>query len=334
MMNDYDTILEELVQRPVGQNWHQFRDIASRFAQQKPQAWLLPLQACRAVGGKREDGLPAATAIAGLQISLVLIDDLLDNELDGRYGQVGDGAAANLASAFQTAATQIVVTSHLPPQIKLAILDCLNQMLTTVAYGQHLDTQNPADEAGYWQVVQAKSAIFFNTAMRIGALAGGAAPETVARLEQLGGLYGEMIQIHDDLNDSLAQPAGSDWLLGRSSLPLLFARTVNHPWQVEFNQLCGTISDPAALAAAQTILIRCGALSYCVACLLERHQKVQTILNKVRLPHPQEIAGLLAHLIAPVQRLRRSLNVSPAFAVTATINGSNGTPATCLDTAL
>jgi geranylgeranyl pyrophosphate synthase len=333
-MNDYDTILEQLVQRPVGQNWHQFRDIAARFAQQKPPAWLLPLQACRAVGGKREDGLPAATAIAGLQISLVLIDDLLDDDPSDQYGRVDAGAAANLAGAFQTAATQAIVASPLAPQIKLAILICLNRMLATVAYGQHLDCQNPADEAGYWQVVQAKSAVFFGAALAAGALAGGAAPETVARLEQWGGLYGEMIQIHDDLNDSLAQPAAPDWLLGRPSLPLLFAQTVNHPRRAEFNQLRLAVCDPAALAAAQTILIRCGALSYCVACLLERHHQAQMILEEMRLPHPEEMANLLAGIIAPVQRLRRSFNDSPAFAATPAINGSNGTPATCLDTTL
>lgn len=333
-MNDYDTILEQLVQRPVGQNWHQFRDIASRFAQQNPPAWLLPLQACRAVGGKREDGLRAAAAIAGLQISLVLIDDLLDNELDGRYGRVDASAAANLAGAFQTAATQAIVAGPLSPQIKLAILDCLNRMLATVAYGQHLDCQNPADEAGYWQVVQAKSAVFFGAAMGAGALAGGAAPETVARLEQLGGLYGEMIQIHDDLNDSLAQPAAPDWLLGRPSLPLLFAQTVKHSRRQRFNRLRSAAADPAALVEAQTILIRCGALSYCVACLLERHHKAQMVLEEMRLPHPEEMANLLTRIIAPVQRLRRSLNVSPAFATTPAINGSNGTPVTCLDTDL
>jgi geranylgeranyl pyrophosphate synthase len=333
-MNDYDIILEQLVQRPVGQNWHQFRDIASRFAQQKPPAWLLPLQACRAVGGKREDGLPAAAAIAGQQISLVLIDDLLDDDPGGQYGQVDAGTVANLAGAFQTAATQAIVAGPLSPQIKLAILACLNRMLATVAYGQHLDCQNPADEAGYWQVVQAKSAVFFGAAMAAGTLAGGAAQKTVARLEQLGSLYGEMIQIHDDLNDSLAQPAAPDWLLGRPSLPLLFAQTVNHPRRVEFNQLCPDVSDPAALATAQTILIRCGALSYCVACLLERHHQAQMILEEMRLPHPEEMANLLAGIIAPVQRLRRNLNVSPAFAATPAINGSNRTPVTCLDTAL
>jgi len=56
-------------------------------------------------------------------------------------------------------------------------------------------------------MVQTKSSPFFGMALQIGALLGGASIETAKRLKELGNLYGEMIQVHDDLSDTLAVPA-------------------------------------------------------------------------------------------------------------------------------
>ena len=80
-------------------------------------------------------------------------------------------------------------------------------MMLATAWGQRLDLMNPGDETSYWAVVQAKSAPCFGAALESGAWLGGADRETALALRALGEAYGEMIQIHDDLQDVMATPA-------------------------------------------------------------------------------------------------------------------------------
>jgi geranylgeranyl pyrophosphate synthase len=107
-------------------------------------------------------------------------------------------------------------------------------MFLSTAFGQFLDVQAPADESDYWQVTKTKSSPFFGAALQVGALAGGGTLETAEQLKKLGCLYGEMIQIHDDMHDSMETPANPDWIQGRSPLPILFASQVKHPEQERF----------------------------------------------------------------------------------------------------
>jgi geranylgeranyl pyrophosphate synthase len=119
-----------------------------------------------------------------------------------------------------------------------------------------------------------------------------------------------MIQISDDLNDSMAVPANPDWLQKRKPLPVLFALTVEHPDQARFLNLYQNISKGNALQEAQEILIRCGAVSYCVDQLLRRHQTIHDILSKTPLPDKSPLDSLIEDVIAPVRKLFETLGVS------------------------
>jgi len=54
---------------------------------------------------------------------------------------------------------------------------------------------------------------------------------------------------------------------------------------------------------SQEILLRCGAVSYCVYQLTERHKKAKKILNAISLVQPEVIASLLDEVITPVHKL-------------------------------
>ena len=209
------------------------------------------------------------------------------------------GKAANFALAFQAAGLDALIGSKAGPKVKMDALNSLNRMMLTTAHGQEMDIQNPADETSYWQVVENKSAPFYGCALHLGALFGEAPTKAAGSLEQLGRVYGEMIQIHDDLNDTMAMPANPDWLQGRKPLPILFALTVDHPDRAKFVELYKNMevvhraaSLANALQEAQEILIRCGAVSYCVDQLLRRHQTTQDILNKIPLPNKAIVTPL------------------------------------------
>jgi geranylgeranyl pyrophosphate synthase len=184
-------------------------------------------------------------------------------------------------------------------------------MFLTTALGQFWDVQPPADESAYWRIVRTKSSPFFGAALHLGALFGGASEGVAAKLERVGSLYGEMIQIHDDLSDTLASPAGPDWIEGRSPLPILFAESVDHPDRSRFLKLRQETADEGALREAQEILIRCGAVSYCVDQLLRRNQAAQEALREIALVRPGLIESLLEELVAPVWKLFDGLEVSP-----------------------
>lgn len=297
---------------PLTMKWSEMLDILRHFVARRPRDWELPALACEAVGGTEEQALPAVAAMASLQISIILIDDLLDDELNGDLKQLGEARIANLAAAFQSLGALAIMPSNVQATIKLAILESIHQMFLTTALGQHKDSQDSqdlADEAHYWQIVQNKSAPFYGTLLHVGALLGGASFDLANQLRQLGCLYGEIIQIHDDLSDSLAVPANSDWTLGRSPLPILFAEVVDHPERTRFRELRRSISDPNALTEAQEILLRSGAISYCVDQLLRRYQKACDQLASIRLLQRSKLEALLTEQIEPVWSLFQSMDL-------------------------
>jgi geranylgeranyl diphosphate synthase type II len=175
--------------------------------------WQLRVLAGGASGGSIEQAIPAAAAIACLRISIILVDDLLDADPRGEHHRVGAPATANLAIAFHAIALDAIARSNAKRETKLAVLCRFNQMMLTTAFGQHKDVQGPKDEEDYWRMVATKSSPFFGSVLYVGALMGGATREDALQIERFGNLYGEMIQIHDDLNDAMAVPANPDWRL-------------------------------------------------------------------------------------------------------------------------
>lgn len=310
-MDIYQSTVDYILTFPTFDAWHEMRAILQRLALAHPRDWQLPIIACQAVGTAPEKAIPASAAVACVQISIILVDDMLDDDPRGEYHRIGYGKAANFAIAFQAAGVDALLGSTARAPVKLEALNSLNRMISTTAYGQELDIQNPSDEASYWRVVENKSAPFFGCAIHLGALLGEANINTADELEQLGKLYGEMIQIYDDLNDTLAVPAKPDWLQQRKPLPILFALSVNHPDRARFLELYQNISIGNSLQEAQEILIRCGAVSYCVDQLLRRHQTAQAILNKIPLPHKGAVDSLITEVIAPVWKLFETMGISP-----------------------
>jgi geranylgeranyl pyrophosphate synthase len=316
-MDIYRSTVDYLLDFPIFESWDEMRTILQHAASTRPRDWQLPLVACQAVCGDAEKAVPASAALACAQISIILVDDMLDDDPRGEYHRIGSGRASNFALAFQAAGIDALVRSGASSSVRLEALDSLNCMMLTTAHGQELDIQNPADEASYWRVVENKSAPFYGCGLHIGTLLAEAEDDITKNLEQFGRLYGEMIQIHDDLNDTMAVPANPDWLQKRKPLPILFALTVEHPDRARFMELYEDISIGNALQEAQEILIRCGAVSYCVDQLIHRHQTAQEILNKTPLTNKAAIDSLIEGVIAPVWKLFETLGISPNVLPTA-----------------
>lgn len=308
-MDTYQSTVDYLLTFPIFDSWHEMENILQRAASTRPRDWELPVITCQALGKSAEQAVPASAALACAQISIILVDDMLDNDPRGEYHLIGNGRAANLAVAFQAASVEALIRSRIDRKAIHEAVNSLSQMMSTTAFGQELDIHNPVDETSYWRVVKKKSAPFYGCAFHLGALFADTTEEVSNGLKRLGELYGEMIQIHDDLNDTMAVPANSDWLQGRKPLPILFAQSVEHPDRERFIELYQNILAEDALREAQEILIRCGAVSYCVDQLLCRHQAAQRILDNTPLPNKGVVDSVIQDIIAPVKRLFDTLGI-------------------------
>lgn len=301
-MDSYREAIRPLISHPIVKNWPELQVVMKRAAAREPISWKLPILASQSVGGNAEKVLPAVTAFTCVHMSILLIDDLLDEDPRGEHKRIGVGRAANLAVALSALASSALLDEGKDGRSELAC-KALADMQVVLSHGQDLDVQNQASEIAYWQVTKGKSAVFFGTALFLGALFGGENLDLAHKLRDFGEIYGEMMQIHDDLNDCLATPANPDWIQGRYPLPILFAEIVEHPDRERFIDLRKRAVEVTALEEAQAILVRCGAISYCVNELVARHARAQGLLNAMRLPYPKPMQTLLDEVIAPVENL-------------------------------
>lgn len=299
-MNIYKTIMDYILNLPVLKAWPEAVILLKHAVSKQPRDWRLPLFACQAVGGTIEQGIPAAASIACALIGILLIDDMLDDDPRGEFQRIGPAQTSNFASVFMAASTQAILRSGVDSGIKLQAVESLQQMIVSVGFGQFLDVQNAATETAYWKVVRMKSSPFFRTTLELGALLGGAPLEVVQEMGKVGFIYGEMIQIHDDMHDSLATPAGPDWIQRRSPLPILYAQNVKHADRRRFLELRQRTLTDDVLGEMQEILIRSGAISYCIDQLLHRYQQALAVSASLNIVHPEKLSVILEKVIVPV----------------------------------
>jgi geranylgeranyl pyrophosphate synthase len=290
---EFEVIRDLVAALPEVAEWPELATTFEKAGGSPRPDWELPLLACQAAGGKRNDALPLASAIACLQLSIILVDDILDDDPRGAHIRYGAGPTANMALAYNSLSARLVESAPYTASQKAAIMAELARVGLRTAVGQHLDVQNLTGQSNYWKVVAAKSTPFYGGALKVGAIAGGASESLAAATYDLGVLFGEIIQIEDDLSDALESPANADWKQGRNNLLILYALTTDHPQRQRFTQLLPDVDDPAKLAAAQKILIASGAVAYCAYLLVYRYQSASKLLSQMELPCPAPLVSLL-----------------------------------------
>jgi geranylgeranyl diphosphate synthase type I len=283
--------------------WPEMAAVFERTNGTLSREWELPGLACQAVGGELEAALPGAAALACIQLSIVLVDDMLDDDPRGDYHRYGSGPTANLALAYQAAAFALIKTAPVDAGRRAGLANWLAHIGLGTALGQYHDAHNAGDEAAYWQVVRGKSAPFYGAALAMGALLGGANGEVVESLNELGILIGETAQIYDDLSDALHTPARPDWQHGRNNLPILYALTADYPDRARFEACLAQVDDPATLREAQQILVKCGAVSYCALHAARRYRAAQGLLSSLRLANPGPMVEALTRQSRPLLAL-------------------------------
>lgn len=272
--------------------------------------WALPAYALRAAGQLQERALPVAAALAALQISIMLVDDILDEDPRGKHMEMGSGRAANLALALQAAAHLVLDQLEADVARRYEVAACLQTMALATAAGQELDTQPISGEAAYWRLVTAKSTPFYGAALEAGAILAGVSQATCQAIRTIGVHFGEIIQVMDDLDDAFQIPAKPDWQRQNNNLAILYAKSADHSQRDRFLDLLDEIDAPGHLHAVQQILIDCGAVSYCLYQILQRYRSSLTLLYASDLPDHQPILDLHHLQMRPLAGLLRSIGVS------------------------
>lgn len=273
-----------------------FPDILNVFQEVDPGPrpdWDLPVLACTAVGGSEESALLGSTAIACLQISIILVDDMLDNDPRGEFRKRGVGQTANLALGFQAAAFRVLDNAALSDHVRAASLASLAYIASATSAGQNLDTANLEGEENYWRLIRAKSTPFYGGALQIGSILGGASPLISDEFYRMGVAIGEIIQIEDDLNDAFENPANPDWLEGRNNLLILYASFADHSEREKFITIRSQVMDVSKLLEAQKLLITSGALSYAAFTLIEKYKYAKELLSAMELKEPEPLEEIL-----------------------------------------
>ena len=288
-------------------DWKELDQLVSKIINDKPKHILLPALIAKAYGYNNGRVIGGSACLTLAFASIIVLDDLLDGDQRFSENSIGSADLANMSSALVALAFKILQESLNSDMSIQKGISLLSAMLETVAYGQALDAKNPKSEEAYWKVTRLKSSAFFSGAFGLGGLAIDLDEDELEKLKALGREYGILIQIHDDLRDSLEVPPNPDWQNGRHPLPILFAETVDHPRQTQFIHLRAGIDDPEVLAEAQEILIRCGAISYGMYQIKTHYQESMRLLALLQAEDPDSLKRAFDELLHPVNSLIEKL---------------------------
>ncbi len=311
--NAMASTLRKLILALPGMNcWSEVEELFPNTEEDIRLDWQLPGIACAAVGGEYTATFPAMAALACIQVSIILVDDMLDEEPEGAHHRFGIGRTANLALALQAGGAVLMEQCDVAAPNRAAAAHALNRMALATAAGQEMDVQNLSGEENYWQVVRAKSTPFYGTGLEIGALLGGASLQKAEVMYNVGILFGEAIQIYDDLEDAFQSPANSDWAQGRNNLAILYGLTAEYPKKEAFLAYKNQAVDVTALHKAQQLLIDSGAVSYCAFQLLQRHLAAKSYLDSVTLQQRDRVDYLLKMQLTPFVKFVRDIDTTLA----------------------
>lgn len=300
----FERLREMVAQLPEVKTWPEMRTLIDRARHREEiSVWEYPVAACLAAGGTEEDSLPGAAAIFCALTAIHLIDDLLDEDPKGDFHHLGVGRVANLASAFQAVAHQLIekaqASSNPVPELQAQ----LSRAFLATALGQELDTVEATTEEAYWQRVDAKTPPLFAAAFTLGGLLAGASTPTLAGLERLGRCLGRFVQVSDDLADVLSTPASADWSRPRNNLALHYALTTSYPERNEFAQLALATKHLPSLAAAQKLLFKSGAVSYCLHQMSHFSTEARSQVQDLEGVSPAPLCRIIDRMVRPLEHL-------------------------------
>lgn len=215
-------------------NLHQLFDTYQQqngFSQYQPNALYEPIDYILSLGGKRirplltlmacqlfsddvTPALPAAYAIELFHNFSLVHDDIMDKSPLRRgkpcvHEKYGTNTAILSGDVTLVYAYQFL--SKVPKDLISSVLPIFNEVAIGVCEGQQMDvdfeTQSDVRIPDYIRMIELKTSVLIDGAMRIGALIGGASPENARLLGEFGRNMGIAFQMQDDFLDTFGKQA-------------------------------------------------------------------------------------------------------------------------------
>jgi geranylgeranyl diphosphate synthase type II len=205
---------------------------------------ILTIAACEAVGGDCPQIVPIACCVELIHSYSLVHDDLpaMDNS-DLRRGLptvhkvVGEGIAVLVGDELLTLAFETLANlDGIDDRKKVRLIRELARACGTAGLvgGQSLDLEaekKELEKTAVEEIARRKTAAPIESSVGMGAIAGDADDEDVARLRKYGALVGLAFQIMDDVldaegeEDALGKPVRSDKERGKATYPAAFGVT-------------------------------------------------------------------------------------------------------------
>ena len=203
----------------------------------------LVLLCAGALGYKGSRHHELAAIIEFIHTATLLHDDVVD-ESDLRRGH--ETANALFGNAASVLVGDFLYSRSFQMMVELGdmrIMRVLSDATNIIAEGEVLQLMNchdaDVDELRYLQVIRYKTAKLFEAASQLGAIIGGADPETERSLANYGTHLGTAFQLIDDVLDYSGTEAetgkhlGDDLAEGKPTLPLIYVMQNGTPAQAE-----------------------------------------------------------------------------------------------------
>lgn len=197
---------------------------------------VLVLAACRAVGGRLSDAVPASAAIEILHNFTLVHDDIMDNASTRRgratvHTKWDSNIALLAGDSLVAVAYEALLRSPRKHTHELGHL--FTEGLLVVCEGQAYDKEYETDKnvtvADYVGMIEKKTARMISVAAEMGAILGGASARQREALKKYGFYVGRAFQVQDDLLDitadeeSFGKRIGGDVVEGKKTYLLLRA---------------------------------------------------------------------------------------------------------------
>jgi len=276
---------------------------------------ILTLLIAKNYGGVTEVTQNSAIALELLHTASLVHDDVVD-ESEERRGQASVNATYNNKAAVLVGdfilSTALLHVSHTNDQ---RIITNLSQLGRTLATGELLQLWNISNkdisEDIYYEVIQQKTAVLFESCAAIGALSAGASDEEVEKATLFGRNLGIMFQIRDDIFDyfdskEIGKPTGNDMAEGKLTLPVIYALN-NNPQSEDMLNLAkkvkeGTI-NPDEIAVLVEFTKRSGGIEYAEKRMEDFHQEALKYLS-MSVSNDAIRTALTAYLDYVIQRTK------------------------------
>jgi octaprenyl-diphosphate synthase len=201
----------------------------------------LVLLAAGAMGYAGRHHHELAAVVEFIHTATLLHDDVVDESAlrrgrDTANAMFGNAASVLVGDFLYSRAFQMMVEVD-----DMRVMRVLSDATNVIAEGEVLQLMNchdaDVDEQRYLQVIRYKTAKLFEAAAQLGAILGGAAPDTERALADYGMHLGTAFQLVDDVLDysgheeDTGKHLGDDLAEGKPTLPLIYVMQHGTPEQ-------------------------------------------------------------------------------------------------------